>query len=99
MWTVEVIHQIDKRPELKCEKCGGIKFIKLVGFPAIAGTKDIFGFKNHFQDDVSNKTIDNWKSWEKAGYRKPLDVTRNHDVKEKIKRKIDKIKHDKNKGV
>lgn len=58
--------------------------------PGITGTRDNFGIKNAFKDDASGKTIDNWKSWEKAGYRKPLEVTKNNTIKEKIKEKIKK---------
>lgn len=62
--------------------------------PGITGTRDNFGIGKAFIDDSTNKTIDNWRSWEKAGYRNPLDVTKNHTVREKIKRKIDKIRKD-----
>ena len=43
-------------------------------------------------EDEKHKTIDNWKSWEKEGFRNPVEVTRNHEVREKIKGKIERIK-------
>lgn len=72
-----------------CERCGG-KLIG-VGGPGITGTRDNFGIKKSFRD-VDGNNVDNWRAWEKAGYRKPLEVHRNHDVKEKIKMKVEKIK-------
>ena len=73
-----------------CEFCGGI--LRGIGGPGICGTKDNFGFKNQFVDDNNGKVIDNWKTWEKSGFRNPVEMTKNNDVKEKIKCKIDKIK-------
>lgn len=73
-----------------CEHCGGA--LRGHGCPGVTGTKDGFGFRNQFRDDSSGKVIDNWSDWERAGYRNPLEVTKNHDLKEKIKRKVDKIK-------
>ena len=72
-----------------CEHCGG----KLIGIggPGITGTRDGFGIKKSFRGADGNN-VDNWRTWEKAGYRDPLSVHRNHDVKEKIKEKINKIK-------
>ena len=82
----------ESSPENKgmiCEHCGG----KLIGMggPGINGTRDSFGIKKSFRD-VDGNNVDNWRTWEKAGYRDPLSVHRNHDVKEKIKEKINKIK-------
>ena len=74
-----------------CEFCGGD--LRPNGVPGVTGTRDGFGINNSFQDDENGQTIDNWKSWEKRGYRNPLEITRNNTVKEKIKAKIDKIKH------
>ena len=91
-WNFELICTFAERGNQRCPKCKGIKLTKFIGTPAIVGTMDNFGFNNQFEDDVTGKTIDNWKTWEKAGYRQPKDVTRNHDVKEKIKVKMDKIK-------
>ena len=76
-----------------CEYCGG-KLLG-VGAPGISGTRDNFGIKKSFKDGSTGKTIDNWKSWERAGYRNPLETVKDHNVKEGIKRKIDKIKHEK----
>ncbi len=60
--------------------------------PGITGTRDNFGIKNEFRNE-DNKVIDNWTSWEKEGYRKPLETHKEHHVKEKIKDKIGKINH------
>ncbi|HCJ66662.1 MAG TPA: hypothetical protein DHV62_04870 [Elusimicrobia bacterium] len=62
-------------------------------FPGINGSRDNFGIGKAFTDDETGKTIDNWRTWEKEGYKNPLEVTKNHTVREKIKRKIDKIKN------
>ena|SRR3990167_6874045 len=74
-----------------CECCGG--HLKGVGAPGINGTRDGFGIKKIFRDDENGKEIDNWKVWEKAGYRNPLEVTKDHDMKEKIKAKINRSKN------
>ena len=72
-----------------CE-CGGQ--LRPDNMPGISGTRDSFGIKNEFRDDATGKPIDNWKAWEKAGYRDAVEVTKNHVVKEKIKEKINRIK-------
>lgn len=60
--------------------------------PGITGTRDGFGIKNAFKDPETGVIIDNWKSWERAGFYNPKDdpdipvETRNG-----IKRKIEKI--------
>jgi len=71
-----------------CE-CGG--FIRGVGGMISIGTRDNFGINKSFRDEKTGKTIDNWKSWEKAGFRQPKDVITNHDVKEMAKTKSEKI--------
>lgn len=63
----------------------------MIGSVVVVGTRDTFGIKNEFQDPDSGQTIDNWKSWEKAGYRQTSDIKR-HDLKEKVKEKVEKIK-------
>ena len=40
----------------------------------------------------TGKEIDTWKKWEKAGYRNPVEVTKNHQAREKIKENIKKRK-------
>jgi len=77
-------------PSMICERCGGDLIGE--GAPGLNGTRDSFGVGKKFQDDNSGKTIDNWKSWEKSGYRNPLEATKNHNVREKIKRKIELIR-------
>ena len=82
----------DDYPFMICQFCGG--HLKGHGGPSVTGTRDNFGIKKSFIDDETGEDIDNWKSWERHGYRNPVEVTRNNTVKEKIKRKIDKIKHE-----
>ena len=65
----------------------------------ISGTRDSFGIKNAFRDDQTGKTIDTWKGWEKAGFRNPLEVTKDNGVKARAKQKIDKINHDNKKHI
>ena len=65
-------------------------------FPGITGTRDSFGIKNAFIDRKTGKEITTWKEWERAGYTNPKDDPNiPHDVKEGIKRKVDKIGFDK----
>ena len=56
----------------------------------ITGTRDGFGIRRSFYDSKTGKDIDTWKSWEKAGFRNPLesDYKRNPEVKDKIKYKM-----------
>ncbi len=72
-----------------CEFCGGP--VRGDG-PAISGTRDGFGIRNEFKDDQTGESIDTWKKWEKRGYRNPVEVTKDHQVKEKIKDKIHRVK-------
>jgi len=75
-----------------CPECGGFAD-RLISCPAIIGTRDGFGIKNAFRDDDTGQEIDNWKTWEKAGYRNPLETAKNHTMKEKIKDNIKKRKN------
>lgn len=72
-------------------QCGGS--LRPESMPGITGTRDNFGIKKEFKDETTGKTIDNWKSWERAGFRNPLEVVGDGQVKEGIKRKINKIKN------
>ena len=45
------------------------------------------------------EVIDSWKKWERAGFRRPQDVTMPHDVKEQAKEKADKIKFYQSRGL
>ena len=65
--------------------------------PGILGTRDSFGIGKEFRDERTNKTIDNWNSWERAGFKNPLEVVKNNNVKERMKEKIEKIKRTGNK--
>ena len=73
----------------KCH-CGGI-MTRIMSMFAMTGTRDNFGIGKEFRDDSTGKVIDNWNSWEKAGYKNPIDCHKDTNVKEGIKRKIEKI--------
>lgn len=75
--------------------CGG--YLRANSVPGLVGSRDNFGIKNEFVTPEGKK-VDNWKSWEKSGYRNPLDTVKDKNVREGIKSKIDKIKHQKRKG-
>lgn len=62
----------------------------MIGNPGIIGTRDNFGIRNEFVDEQTGTVINNWKTWERAGFRDPVEVTKNHTVKEKIKEQIKK---------
>lgn len=68
----------------------GRKMEKVIKVPAIIGTADSFGIGKAFYDDKSGKYIDNWTSWEKAGYRDARDSS-NSNVADGAKRKAEKI--------
>ena len=72
-----------------CQKCGGR--LRGKGGPSISGTRDGFGIKKSFRDCDGNE-VDSWKKWERAGYKNPLEVTKNNTVKEKIKENIKRRK-------
>ena len=72
-----------------CQYCGGQ--LHGHGGPGISGTRDSFGIKKSFMN-CDGKTIDNWKIWEREGYKNPLEVTKNNVVKEKIKDNIKRRK-------
>lgn len=71
-----------------CKKLSG----RILSFSNISGTRDSFGIGNQFVDERTGKTIDNWKSWERAGYRPALDGIKNHRVKESVKEKMKSLK-------
>lgn len=90
--TFEAICSIDNRVA-ECPHCRTVSIERLVSTTVgITGTRDNFGINKSFKD--KGKEIDNWKSWEKAGYREPLNVTRDKNVRQKIKGKIDKMKRE-----
>jgi len=67
-----------------CIRCGS--HLRGKG-PYVVGTRDSFGVLKSFYDPQTNQTIDNWKKWEKAGFRNIGDVKdpRNPEVHEKAK--------------
>lgn len=69
-------------------KSGGIAEILETGtFPGITGTRDGFKFRNQFIDERTGKTIDNYKDWERAGYREDDCCPCSADMKQMIKEK------------
>ena len=63
--------------------------------PGFVGSRESFGLGRNFihtNEDGSKKEITNWKQWEKAGYKDALSCTKNHNVREMIKEKMEKIK-------
>ena len=82
----------DRNTPRFCEKCGEIAD-RLIGCPPIIGTETSFGIRKSFRDDDTGKEINTWKTWEKAGFRNPLETTKNHTVKEKITENIKKRKN------
>ena len=90
--TFDFICNIEDRNNQKCPSCGG-KATKLMANLMVTGTRDNFGIKKEFIDDQNGETIDNWKSWEKAGFRNPVEMHKGAKMKEKIQEKIKKVKN------
>ena len=84
MKPVEAVYR-----EENCPCCRRLMTRK-ISVPKISGTRDGFGIGKSFTDETTGKTVDNWNTWEKLGYRSALE-THKGTVKEKIKRKVDKI--------
>jgi hypothetical protein len=75
-----------------CPYCDG--YIVGRGFPSVNGTRDSFGVGKEFYDVKTGRYIDNFKSWEKAGFREPgQSGARNSGF---IKEKVKEIKQRKN---
>lgn len=87
--TFEIVCPVIDRHKQKCPKCGSNDIDKFIGSVVPIWTRDGFGVKNEFINS-EGKTIDNWKTWEKEGYRNPLEVTQSNQIKEQIKEKIEK---------
>lgn len=66
-------------------RCGGE--LRGSGFPGIVNTRDSFGVGREFYDPKTGKYIDNFKSWEKAGFRNPGDTGAKNAgiIKEKVR--------------
>lgn len=80
------------KDHLKPKFCCGKEMIKI--FPTkvnVIGTRDNFGIGKGFYDENTGKFIDNWKDWEKAGYKDAVSFHKNSRVKAGIKRKKEKI--------
>jgi len=80
-----------------CNHCPpGKGHISAENVSAVIGTRDGFGIGKEFVDPESNKMIDTWPKWEKAGYKPLKDAVptqRRRRCNEKIKEKQDKLKH------
>ena len=84
--------------EERCDLCGKSMARSLAGCGQyVIGTRDSFGIGNSFYDETTKTEIDTWGKWEKAGYKDAVESTKNHDVREKVKRKIDKVNFEKGK--
>ena len=60
--------------------------------PGVIGTRDSFGIGKAFIDERSGKVIDNYRSWEKAGYREISEI-KSEKVKTLAKEKVQRIKN------
>lgn len=90
--TFKMLCSYNERDKQKCPKCNGVVERTKAHAVGLIGTRDNFGIKNEFHDNKTGKTIDNWKTWEKAGYRNPVEVTQSHKMKEQVKDNIKKRK-------
>ena len=52
--------------------------------PNLIGGRDSFGIGKEFYDKRTGKYIDNYSSWEKAGFRNPLESSNLSDMDKKI---------------
>lgn len=78
----------DNSEKMICVFCGGDIKGQSAG---VIGTRDGFGIGKEFVDERSGKEIDNWRSWEKAGFRDKCSTT-NHNFKEQVKEQKEKRK-------
>jgi len=85
--VVKPMAQSSSREVCEC----GETMRRIYTMPSVTGTADTFGIGKAFRDEKTGQEINNWKSWEKAGYCDPRDVTNNSRVKSEINRKIEKI--------
>ncbi len=83
-----------------CPKCNGDMRPKDFNL-AITGTRDSFGIGKGFRDPKTGKVIDNFRTWEREGYKDYKDdPTLSSDIRQQIKRKVEKIeKYDGGKRV
>ena len=94
-----------------CPKCGNLlkddlrscfcpQCSCLIGYPSITGTRDGFGISKGFFDKRTGKQIDNWHSWERAGYRNPLTESNlKPEYKKIVKEKQKAIKNGTNRSI
>lgn len=60
--------------------------------PGITGTRDNFGIKKEFYDVKTGQYINNYKTWEKAGFKSTSDLKPGR-MKKMIKAKEKKLKY------
>ena len=86
----------DNHSSMLC-KCGGDIRGQSCG---INGTRDSFGIGKNFRDERTGKEIDNWRSWERAGFRDPLsEGNLTPMMRDIVKTKRKAIKHGKNRSI
>lgn len=78
----------DSDTKEKC-KCGNEMYKDFSGI-GITGTRDNFGVGKAFVNEQTGQTIDNWKSWERAGYKSALEHS-DPNIRDQVKRKVEKI--------
>jgi len=74
------------------------EIIKSKQCPGITGTRDNFGIGKSFIDERTGKEIDNWKSWERAGYSETGEI-KNNKLKEMVKEKKEKRRNRRDKKL
>ena len=74
------------------KKDGIEEILKAKRAPGILGSRDSFGIGNEFTDEKTGKVIDNWRTWEKEGFRQPNP--KSEKVKEGIEKKRYKYKRE-----
>lgn len=84
----ETCHSINEIPKTVCPKCGGNNNKQMIATTiSITGSRDNFGIGKEFVDERTGKVIDNFKSWEKAGYG-DIGSIKNPELKERVKEQI-----------
>ena len=81
----------DRNKPVQCT-CGALMKRIMVNKVAVVGSRDGFGIGKEFRDPKSGKVIDNWKSWEKAGYKDARDLKLPSGIKNQIKDKAARTK-------
>lgn len=85
----------------KVEQCIVCKTLmrRVYTAPALTNTRDGFQRENKKPFIHEGREITTWKEWEKAGYRNPLEVTKDSNIRAGTKEKIEKIRIEEGKKV